>query len=42
MGEVFPPAAVKQGALASVGKKRRILHFCGSQLFSQPRRGGGG
>lgn len=40
--EVFPPVAVEQGALASVGKKRRFLHFCGSQLFSQPGRGGSG
>lgn len=36
MGEVFPPLAGKEGALASAGKKRTDLCCCRSQIFSQP------
>lgn len=41
MGEVFPPLAVKESALASAGKKRLVLCYCRSQIFSQPYAGKG-
>lgn len=41
MGEDFPPLAVKEGALASAGKKRLFLCYCRSQIFSQPFPGKG-
>lgn len=36
MGGIFAPVVVKQGALASAGKKRTFLCYCRSLLFSQP------